>query len=1392
MFVHPSHKKKSLNLGKAENTNHQTPTTDIVDPATWDGAAREESAVAYITKLASRATKLSEAAGRHHIAIIHDSGASRLLFKDKRLFTSLEELPSNEQVRLKGVVKDQTMTISKHGTTQFGNALYDKRLPFNLLSHTDARDQGCNIQYSSDRDQFTAIDRRDNTHNFSRRVGAEKLYSCLIPTQATAIAMTSKDARKLSDQTPPEPKYIRREDSKQIGIGDLVKAFWKGKSAEYDGVVVKENSDGTLNINYDDGDKEKKVQRNLVRLREPPLIREDLFRVLNHREMTRAQKARQFHSVLMHPNETTFRESLRNNLHHGVAIWAQDAINAHNHYGNCQACIRSKKTRSEAEPTAKHATEVGEILHCDPVMIQGPKGFSVPSLLMTEEITGHLYTRSMKPSYDNSDIAESVSAGVAWYASNNKTVKIVSFDRDSTVPKATPSINMLGVKVVQGSPGQHEKYLEVYARMLKCKMRATVLGLEYPVPRRLNIKLFNEAVRMSNQVPNSKTGPLNTPAAHIENQKVNWEHHANWGWGDFVLCTAPRSGNGLPDDAARADHGIVVGHDLSSNSTIEVYLLGSNRFVHREASGHQTVKVKPTKALIDIMERMAIEDGRDLSPDFLLLDAAGKPIIDLPAEEGIAPDPIGRELANQRAKEMELQIAKGQASIQAQQRLITKRKRQSNEDDRIRQEHDGAEAGDAEPLTPLGGGGDAGHAPAPAAGGARAKESQRSEMPLDVSGTTTAPASAVGMRGRAQTRLQQPVAPTGELRVLQNMHRLSRGERMAARGSSPPLVDNDAHAKAFLAECQEDVETAALVAETAFSTQDSWENVETDELALFFEMGVERMLSENMSGEPDPRLDGETAAFLANIGFSTMMQSNRGEEAALKEVRNFIDHDAFNPREYSSLTPKEKGNTVGCFMFGKEKLTGEYKARMPVLGNEQKETATEKSSPTVKMQAINILIGILAYEQHRGNDWTSNAIDIPGAYLNARYPKGEHITPIIVRIPPRLAQLFIKIRPEWAKFIHEGCLYVEANAALYGLLEAGRLWYTFFSSKILEYGFKPSAYDRCVFIHESKQAFISLYVDDLKVIGIRKIIEETTARISNDFEGAKVQRLNATTPIEYLSREITNPRQGVIESRQSKLIKKTMQRYGIKGVQTHPCRDDILETEERPEPAQDPNFVQSGTMAAMYIARNSAPEALFACSALATYVANPTMKAQKATTHLLEYLNGVVDMPIIISPKIPRFTMSCDASYSTHPDAKGHTGYVMVWEGEAGLILAYSGKQKLVGRSSWQTELIASHTAGPEVVWARNFLADIGYPQNGPTNFEQDNQGTIDSISKGAADSNRSKHVNVRLFWTKELVDEGIIRLVKVDGDMILADIETKMDSGSPFMSRRTRIRNLV
>jgi hypothetical protein len=600
-------------------------------------------------------------------------------------------------------------------------------------------------------------------------------------------------------------------------------------------------------------------------------------------------------------------------------------------------------------------------------------------------------------------------------------------------------------------------------------------------------------------------------------------------------------------------------------------------------------------------------------------------------------------------------------------------------------------------------------------------------------------------------------------------------------------IDANKYAHAFLANVSEHADLVALIADTCPDSSE-WLDDKTEEFALFFELGVQGFQRASiLNGD-----ESATFSFASNIGFDTMMRSERGEAAVLKEVQNFLDHDAFKPRQFSSLSTAERANTVGCFMFGKEKLSGDYKARMPVLGNQQKETASEKSSPTVKHQSLFILLGILAYEQSQGKDWTSVACDIPGAYLNAPYPKGPEITPIIVRMPPKITKLFLILRPDWQEYVHvDDSLYAEALMALYGILEAGRLWYSLFSGKLISYGYTPCRFDRCLFVHRTKSAFIPLYVDDIKVIGRSDIVTATVKRIEADFAGSRLQKLNAETPIDYLSLEITNPSRGKIELRQSKLITKICDKYGIKGVQEYPCKADILDLDPDFEPASDAKFVQSAVMSAMYIARMVAPEALFACSALATTVAKPSMRSHHAAVHLLEYLRGIFDLPIIIAPTSTKIVMSCDASYATHPDAKSHSGHYIFWEGERGLISAYSGKQKLVTRSSWQAELVSAHTAGPEVIWTRNIMDEIGYTQKQPTDFEQDNQGTIESILNGAAESNRSKHVDVRFFWTKQLVDDQVIKLVKVDGSYILADLATKMDSGSAFSNRRQRVRNI-
>ena len=55
-------------------------------------------------------------------------------------------------------------------------------------------------------------------------------------------------------------KYDDTEDDNEISRGDRVEARYRGKSKWYKGKITRVNSDDTYDIEYDDGDTERRVK----------------------------------------------------------------------------------------------------------------------------------------------------------------------------------------------------------------------------------------------------------------------------------------------------------------------------------------------------------------------------------------------------------------------------------------------------------------------------------------------------------------------------------------------------------------------------------------------------------------------------------------------------------------------------------------------------------------------------------------------------------------------------------------------------------------------------------------------------------------------------------------------------------------------------------------------------------------------------------------------------------------------------------------------------------------------------------------------------------------------------------------------------------------------------
>jgi hypothetical protein len=79
---------------------------------------------------------------------------------------------------------------------------------------------------------------------------------------------------------------------------------------------------------------------------------------------------------------------------------------------------------------------------------------------------------------------------------------------------------------------------------------------------------------------------------------------------------------------------------------------------------------------------------------------------------------------------------------------------------------------------------------------------------------------------------------------------------------------------------------------------------------------------------------------------------------------------------------------------------------------------------------------------------------------------------------------------------------VKLQNSLYGLKQLGRMWYNRLSEYLLRKGYTNSDDCPCVFIKRSQTGFciISVYVDNLNIIGYQQDIDEACKYLKTEFE----------------------------------------------------------------------------------------------------------------------------------------------------------------------------------------------------------------------------------------------------------------------------------------------------
>jgi hypothetical protein len=207
----------------------------------------------------------------------------------------------------------------------------------------------------------------------------------------------------------------------------------------------------------------------------------------------------------------------------------------------------------------------------------------------------------------------------------------------------------------------------------------------------------------------------------------------------------------------------------------------------------------------------------------------------------------------------------------------------------------------------------------------------------------------------------------------------------------------------------------------------------------------------------------------------------------------------------------------------------------------------------------------------------------------------------------------------------------------------------------------------------------------------------------------------------------------------------------------------------------------------LYLGKRTRPDILVAVSFLCTRVTVATDRDDDKLSRVLKYLARTVDQQLKLwsdEHDFPCVYAYVDASYGVHEDGKSHTGLMLTLGG--GSVLAKSSKQKIVTKSSTESELVAITDSIGEIIWLRNFLIEQGYPMV-PAVLFQDNMSTIALCERGEA-GHRTKHIKIRNFFIKELIDGGEVVVLHMPTDDMVADVLTKPLQGAKFETLSDRL----
>jgi transposase InsO family protein len=454
-----------------------------------------------------------------------------------------------------------------------------------------------------------------------------------------------------------------------------------------------------------------------------------------------------------------------------------------------------------------------------------------------------------------------------------------------------------------------------------------------------------------------------------------------------------------------------------------------------------------------------------------------------------------------------------------------------------------------------------------------------------------------------------------------------------------------------------------------------------------------------------------------------------------------------------------------------------YKARLVVKGFKQIEGLdyTETFAPVAKFSTIRLMIAVTA-----SLDLECQQMDFSTAFLNGDIEEEIYVN------GPEGTELDGKI--------------LRLVKSLYGLKQAPRCWNHKINQYLLKNGFSRCHSDNCLYFKEG--FYVLLYVDDIllftsdmiELIKVKTdLMQSFDMRDLGDLEfivGIRVIRDRSTKKI-YLDQEA--------------YCNRILEKFGMN--YANPVKTPLVShlTPSNDLELDDSQFPYRSVVGSlMYLMVGTRPDIAVACSELSRYLEKPSQKHVVAAKRVLRYLKGSSQLRLEFDGNKPLQPVAfADADYANDIETrKSTTGYVV--QSCGGPITWKSKIQPTVALSTTEAEYYAAAFCCQEICWIQECLTEIGFTfqqtkmttdqvghtiiQTHPTELlyepivlNEDNKACI-AISKNPEKHARTKHIEVRYHFIRDLVLNDKVVLVYCDTTKQIADILTKPLPFQTFM----------